>query len=113
MFSKKKRNGQVHHQKEKQQGSSYSPPSEIPLANHPSRNSPYHSYQHNIMGSSLASVMNVRLCRDAFEGRFREGVCTYIGGGCESKFLSLFCGGSLVYKVWIVSMIIMHLDCHL
>ena len=59
------------------------------------------------MGSSLASVIivNVRLCRGAFKGRFREGVYTYIGGGCESEFLSLLCGCSLVCKVWIVSMI--------
>ena len=27
----------------------------------------------------------------------------YIGGGCESEFLSLLC--SLAYKVWIVSMV--------
>ena len=41
------------------------------------------------MGSSLASVIivNVRLCRDAFKGRFRERVCTYIGGGCESIWI--------------------------
>ena len=66
------------------------------------------------MGSSLASVIivNVRLRRDVFKGRLSEGVCTYIGGGCESEFLSLLCGCSLVYKVWIVSMI-KHLDCHL
>ena len=59
------------------------------------------------MGYSLGSVIvvNNRLCRDVFKGRFREGVCTYIGGGCESEFLSLLCGCSLVYKVWIVSMI--------
>ena len=50
--------------------------------------------EHNIMGSSLASVIvvNVRLCRDAFKGRFREGVCTYFGGACESEFLLLLCG---------------------
>ena len=59
------------------------------------------------MGSSLANVIivNVRLFRDAFKSRFREGVCTYIGVGCESEFLSLLCGCSLVYKVWIASLI--------
>ena len=58
--------------------------------------------------------MSVRLCRDAFKGRFSEGVCTYFGGGgggCESEFLSLLCGCLLVYKVWILSMI--KIDCHL
>ena len=42
------------------------------------------------MGSSLASVIivNVRLCRDAFKGRFRAGVCLFIGGACEREFLT-------------------------
>ena len=65
------------------------------------------------MESSLASVIIVstRLYRDAFKGRFRAGVRIYIGGGCESEFLSLLCGCLLVYKVWILSMI--KIDCHL
>ena len=50
--------------------------SENSLANHPSRNSP-------------VIIVNVRLCRDAFKDRFREGVCTYFGGGCKSEFLLL------------------------
>ena len=48
--------------------------SENVLANHPSRNSP-------------VIIVNVKLCRDAFKDRFREGVCTYFGGGCKSEFL--------------------------
>ena len=34
------------------------------------------------MGSCLASVVivNVRVCMDAFDDRFREGVCTLVGG---------------------------------
>ena len=55
--------------------------------------------------------MSARLYRDAFKGGFRAGVCIYIGGGCESEFLSLLCGCLLVYKVWILSMI--KIDCHL
>ena len=62
------------------------------------------------MGSWLASVVivNVRACSDAFDGRFREGVYTLVGdvGGCESEFCChcTLCGCSLVYKVWVVSM---------
>ena len=39
------------------------------------------------MGSSLASVIivNVRLCRDAFKGLLREGVCTYILVGVQEQ----------------------------
>ena len=54
------------------------------------------------MGSSLASVIivNVRLCRDAFKGRLRKGVCTYFGGACESNFCHCcVVAFPLVYKV--------------
>ena len=81
MFFKKKKKGMAEYiTKRKTTRFFLLAPSEIPLANHPSRYFPCHSYQHNIMGSSLASVtiVNVRLCRDAFKGRFREGVCTNI-----------------------------------
>ena len=40
---------------------------------------------------------------DAFDGRFREGVYTLVGGLWERISLSLLCGCSLVYKVWVVS----------
>ena len=63
------------------------------------------------MGSSLAIVIivNVRLCRDAFKGRFkleRECVHTLVG-----LVRAHFCHGcvvacSLVNKVWIA------FDCH-
>ena len=67
------------------------------LLTRPFRNSPGQSplqefpLPFNIMGSSLASVIivNVRLCRDAFKGRFREEVCTYFGGACESEFVTV------------------------
>ena len=48
--------------------------------------------------------MNVRLCRDAFNGRFREGLCTYIGGGYESEFCHCcVVACSLVYKVSMIN----------
>ena len=41
-----------------------------------------------------------------------EKECVYIGGGCDSEFLSLLCGCSLHgVQSCIVSMI-KHLDCH-
>ena len=47
------------------------------------------------MGSCLASVVivNVRVCMDAFDDRFREGVCTLVGGvgGCGSEFCCHCC----------------------
>ena len=58
------------------------------------------------MGSSLASVIivNVRLCRDAFKGRCREGVCTYFGGACESNFCHCcVVACSLAYKVSMIN----------
>ena len=59
------------------------------------------------MGSSLASVIivNVRYCVGMHLKASSERECVYIhiDGGCESKLLSLLC--SMVYKVWIVSMI--------
>ena len=61
------------------------------------------------MGSALASVIivNVRLCRDAFKGRFREGVCTYFGGACESNFCHCcVVAFSLVYKVSMIKVVI-------
>ena len=41
------------------------------------------------MGSSLASVIivNIRLCREG--GSERECLYTYIGGGCESDFVTV------------------------
>ena len=89
VFQKKKRNGQVHHQKE---DSSYSPLQKFPLPiTPPCRNSP----------------VNVRSCGDAFKGRFREGVCIHILAGLVRVDFCHCCVGacSLVYKVWIVSII--------
>ena len=56
------------------------------------------------MGSSLASVIIVCVGMHLKAGSERECVHTLVGVNSESKFLSLLCGCSLVYKVWIVSM---------
>ena len=50
------------------------------------------SHSYNITFSMFLYLVTVKArqtSRDAFKDRLREGVCTYFGGGCKSKFLLL------------------------